>query len=76
VSNLGWKADGIERARACGGVDLEIYQRPGFNGGKAIRLAQSGGAGSGFEAGTNWADDWEPEIDPTPRAFREKQCGR
>lgn len=37
MSDLGWKADGIERAVACGGVALEVYRRPGFTGGRAVR---------------------------------------
>jgi hypothetical protein len=37
MSDLGWRADGIERARAAGGVELEVYRRPGFTGGRAVR---------------------------------------
>ena len=29
MSDLGWRADGIARARACGAVELEVYYRPG-----------------------------------------------
>jgi hypothetical protein len=36
MSDLGWRADGIERARAAGGVELEVYRRPGFTGGRAV----------------------------------------
>lgn len=37
MSDLGWRADGIERALANGGVELELYRRPGFTGGMAVR---------------------------------------
>lgn len=47
-ADLGWRADGIERATAAGGVWLEVYQRPGFTGGKGIRRAERGGGGAGF----------------------------
>jgi hypothetical protein len=39
VSDIGWRAEGIERARAAGGVDLDVYHRPGFTGGIAVRRA-------------------------------------
>jgi hypothetical protein len=39
MSDLGWRADGIERAIACGGVPPDLYLRPGFTGTKAIRRA-------------------------------------
>jgi hypothetical protein len=55
--DLGWRADGIERAMAVGGVVLETYHRPGFTGGKAVRRAEQGGAGT---AGI--------ELDPLPDA--------
>jgi hypothetical protein len=47
VSDLGWRADGIERARAAGGVELEVYRRPGFVTGMAVRRADADGGGSG-----------------------------
>lgn len=47
--DLGWRADGIARAEACGGVPLEVYHRPGFTGGRAVRRADfAGGGGSGI----------------------------
>lgn len=49
MSDLGWRADGIERARAAGGVELEVYRRPGFVRGKAVRRSNVGDGGSGFE---------------------------
>jgi hypothetical protein len=42
---------------AVGGVVLETYHRPGFTGGKAVRRAEQGGAGT---AGI--------ELDPLPDA--------
>jgi hypothetical protein len=32
MSDLGWRADGIARALAAGGIQLETYRRPGFAG--------------------------------------------
>lgn len=49
MSDLGWRADGIERALAAGGVELERYRRPGFTGGTAVRRSSVGYGGSGFE---------------------------
>lgn len=46
--DLGWRADGIDRALAAGGVPLEVYRRPGFTGGKAVRRSDTYGGGSGF----------------------------
>jgi hypothetical protein len=59
--DLGWRADGIERAEANGGVTLERYRRPGFTGGPAVRALGpnlSGGAGLSVDVdpdpGTVW----------------------
>lgn len=41
MSDLGWRADGIARARAAGGVELEVYRRPGFTGGEAVRRSSN-----------------------------------
>ena len=43
MSDLGWRADGIARARAAGGIDLELYRRPGFTGGLGVRRVAEGG---------------------------------
>lgn len=43
MSDLGWRADGIERSIAAGGVVLERYRRPGFMGGHAVRRSEAGG---------------------------------
>lgn len=48
VSDLGWRADGIRRALEAGGVELEVYRRPGFTGGKAVRRSTEGGTGAGL----------------------------
>jgi hypothetical protein len=68
VSDIGWRADGIERARAAGGIELEVYRRPGFTGGKAVRRSQEGGAGGGptFDD----PERWEFEPDPRPEDRR------
>lgn len=61
MSDLGWKADGIERAEAAGGVTLEVYRRPGFTGGqKAVRRYTSGGGSSGIEVYSD-PESWEYE---------------
>lgn len=49
MSDLGWRADGIERAIAAGAVELEVYRRPGFTGGKAVRRTPTPGTYAGFE---------------------------
>lgn len=60
LSDLGWRADGIERAIAAGGVPLETYRRPGFTGGKAVRRADLSGGGCGFPVLADpYADEWE-----------------
>lgn len=55
MSDVGWRADGIERARALGGVELEVYRRPGFTGGLAVRRSSSDLSVSG-----------SVELDPEP----------
>lgn len=45
--DLGWRADGITRARNAGGLELELYRRPGFTGGPAVRRSVEGSHGSG-----------------------------
>lgn len=60
MSDLGWRAEGIARAEAAGGLIIERYVRPGFTGGPAARvLGPSLAGGSGFEV---WSDP-EPEDD-------------
>lgn len=56
MSDMGWRADGIARARAVGGVELERYRRPGFTGGMAVRVVAGTAGGEGFEI----------ESDPDP----------
>lgn len=63
MSNLGWMADGLERALACGGVPLELYRRPGFTGTTAVRRSDfSGGYGAGFEIASDPAP-WDEDED-------------
>lgn len=49
MSDLGWRADGLARARAAGGLDAEKYLRPGFVGGSAVRWIRHTEGGEGFE---------------------------
>lgn len=50
MSDLGWRADGIARAIASGGVVLEKYRKPGFSGNDGVRLVPDpGGSAQGFE---------------------------
>lgn len=58
MSDLGWRADGLARAEACGGVTLEKYLRPGFGGVPAVRVRpRTEVGGEGFDV---WHD---PEPD-------------
>lgn len=68
MSDLGWRADGIDRARAAGGLELELYRRPGFTGGKAVRRSQEGGAGAGPTFGD--PERWSFDNDPAPEDYR------
>ena len=68
MSDLGWRADGISRALAAGGVPLERYRRPGFTNQVAIRRSDTYGGGCGFEVYGDpepWDDDSANE--PTAR---------
>jgi hypothetical protein len=69
MTDLGWRADGIERARAAGGIELELYRRPGFTGGKAVRRSTEGGGGAGFEISET---DGYAYADPEP--FDARRC--
>lgn len=62
MSDLGWRADGIERAIACGGVPLEVYRRPGFSGERAVRRADFSGGGSGFVLDPPEADEEDFDV--------------
>jgi len=70
MSDLGWRGDGIQRARACGGIELEVYRRPGFAGGTAVRRVRWDAEGG--ERGI--------ELDPPPgggaEARRRRRNGR
>lgn len=54
---MGWRADGISRALAAGGVPLETYRKPGFTGTKGVRRSDTYGGGFGFDI------DLDPELD-------------
>jgi hypothetical protein len=56
MSDLGWRADGIERARIAGGIELELYRRPGVVRGLAVRRSDADGGGTGVSI----------EADPEP----------
>lgn len=56
MSGLGWRADGIARAKAAGGVELEVYRRPGFTGTVGVRRVSEGAVAQGF-----WDRDPEPD---------------
>ena len=67
MSDIGWRADGIAKAEAAGGVLLEKYRRPGFTNHTGVRaLGPSLAGGSGFEV---WSDP-EPEEYGEDRARR------
>lgn len=66
MSDMGWRADGMARARAAGGLDLERYRRPGFTGGLGVRVAGSLG-GEGFE--------FNGEVDPSEDEFMARLSG-
>lgn len=66
MSYLGWSADGIARARAAGGIELEKYRQPGFIARIGVRRASDGGYCQGFESSHDpGADEW-----PDDRATR------
>lgn len=60
MSDLGWRAEGIARAEAAGGVTLERYLKPGFVREFGVRRLRGDlASGSGFEI----AADPEPAGD-------------
>lgn len=59
MSDLGWRADGITRAKAAGGIELETYRRPGFTGGVGVRRSEVSGNCEGY-----YIRDYEPDPDP------------
>lgn len=61
MSDIGWRAEGIERAEAAGGVTLELYRRPGFVRSYAVRrISGDLASGSAFEIQA----DPNPQEDP------------
>lgn len=71
VSDLGWRADGIARAEAAGGVTLERYRRPGFHQGPGVRKRPGDGYAQGFETYTD-PECWEMEDDRARRRGRDR----
>ena len=67
MSDLGWRADGIMRARAAGGVELEVYRKPGFQSQLSVRRSSDGGTVSGFAVEASWFEDPEPDEFRKPR---------
>ena len=63
---LGWRADGISRALAAGGIPLERYRRPGFERGIGVRPVRDGleVIGSGWSVNAGWK---QPGPDPELR---------
>lgn len=70
MNDLGWRADGIERAIAAGGVPLEIYRRPGFEAGRGVRRADGDGAGGGipFDPDPYPYEDWPEDQSQRSRS--------
>lgn len=48
AQDFGWKAEGIERALACGGVELEMHTPPGFGRKPKLRQPSNTWVGSGM----------------------------
>lgn len=72
-SDLGWRADGIARAQAAGGLLLDVYRRPGFAGGTAVRvIGEQLAGGGGFDA--EWTDP-EPDELRAPRVTHVRRPG-
>ena len=65
MSLLGWTADGMQRARDAGGIELELYRRPGFTGEMAVRQVRLDVAsGSGIS------------LDPEPDEYEDGYRGK
>lgn len=65
--DLGWRADGIERALAAGGVPLERYRRPGFEAGHGVRRSDAREGGAGVPVDSVWPADPDPDPDEYAR---------
>lgn len=69
MSELGWRADGIARARAAGGIELERYRRPGFTGGASVRRVPDESSHVSGPIFDPWWSDPEPdEMNARPAA--------
>ena len=66
MSDLGWRADGISRAMAAGGVPLERYRRPGFTDTVGVRRSDTYGGGYGFDV----------RSDPDPDEYEDGSARR
>jgi|1186.fasta_scaffold1181224_2 hypothetical protein len=64
MSDMGWRADGIARARAAGGLDLERYRTPGFVSCVGVRAVVGDAQAQGFDV---------IYVDPTPDEHEGKQ---
>jgi hypothetical protein len=73
MSDIGWRADGIRRALAAGGVELEVYRLPGFIGGTGVRRAAEGTRAEGFPVDS---DPEPPEWDTGRYEIRSKKPPR
>lgn len=73
MSDLGWRADGIERAIAVGGVPLDLYRKPGFTGGVSVRRVDLAGDGYGAELDP---EPWEDDGEPSDRRRHARRHGR
>ena len=63
MSDLGWRADGLARAEAAGGVHLERYRKPGFVATYGVRRHTGNLAeGAGFDIQQD-PEPWEIEED-------------
>lgn len=67
MTDLGWRAEGIERAIAAGGIPLETYRRPGFTASKGVRRSDVNGPGSGSYIAEPWPDRTRSWPDPELR---------
>lgn len=66
MSDLAWKADGIEKARACGGLDLDVKRRAGFTGVVELRVVNSWPANAWATTGPQPYADHDPMPDWLP----------
>lgn len=63
MSDIGWRADGIARAKAAGGIELEVYRKPGFLAGIGVRRSEASAHAQG----------WETAADPDPEEWEDQR---